>query len=199
MSSHQKWRLMLIHEGKEYARVSDIIRPFCNFDHIDPAILANKARIGTEVHEAIATDIVGEFPILSEECRGYYLSYCKWTHELNPVYERSEQRYFCDELMITGQIDALIKGDCPLKRPILVDFKTSAQESKQTWTMQAHLYGYLLFKNGVIPALRYLFVKLNKMGKLPEVFEYSWSSNTQIKCMMAINSFWDIHRQNEIK
>jgi hypothetical protein len=194
-----KRRVMLVHEGKEYARVSDILRSFCNFDHIDPGVLANKARIGTEVHQAIADDIAGGFPLLSDDCQGYYESYCKWVKQVCPVYERSEERYFNDEYMITGQIDAVINGEglSLALLPTLVDFKTSAQESKQTWPMQAHLYNYLLATNGVCVGPKYLFIKLSKDGSLPQVFEYLWCHNTHIKCIMAINSFWDSHRQTK--
>lgn len=181
---------MIEHSGKTYARVSDIIRPFSNFGHINPDVLANKARIGTEVHQAIADDINEEFCVVDQDSCGYFYSYCKWRGTLNPKFLASEQRYFCDKKMLTGQIDTLINLPNEMDLPTLVDFKTSAQESKETWEMQAHLYNYLLESNGIKVAPRYLFVKLNKMGSLPQVFSYTWNSNTHAKCMKAIEDFW---------
>lgn len=181
---------MIEHNGKNYARVSDILSPFNDFSKIDPLVLSNKAKIGTAVHQAIADDIEGEFPALDEETIGYFESYESWRFQINPTFLKSEVRYFDDEQMLTGQIDTLI--DIPEKSmlPTLVDFKTSAQESREVWPMQAHLYGYLLSQNGIMVAPRYLFVKLNKYGDLPDVFEYVYSSNTYAKCMNAVKSFW---------
>ena len=77
---------MFEYEGKLYARVSDIIRPFCCFGHIDPVVLDNKARIGTEVHKLIADDLDGEFVIPSDETRGYFNSYLRWKKEIKPKF-----------------------------------------------------------------------------------------------------------------
>lgn len=182
---------MIEHEGKMYARVSDILSPFNDFSKIDPSILSNKAKIGTSVHEAIADDIEGEFPFLDEQTMGYFESYDAWKFQIKPTFLKSEMRYFDEERMITGQIDTLI--DIPNKSmlPTLVDFKTSAQESREVWPMQGHLYGYLLSKNGILVAPRYLFVRLNKYGHLPDVFEYQYSENTYARCMNAVNDFWE--------
>lgn len=185
---------MLEYNGKKYARVSDVIRPFSNFGHIDRAVLENKARIGTEVHEAIASDISGEFPVVGKDGEGYFNSYLKWKETINPVFSKSEQRYFCDTLMITGQIDSLVflPGE---ELPILLDFKTSANESPTTWPMQAHLYSYLLHVNEVPAALRFLFLKLDKYGNLPTAFSYHFDQKIHNKCMSSIESFWENNRK----
>lgn len=178
------------YKGKMYPRISKILKPFNDFSHIDPKVLANKCRIGTSVHQAIADDIEGEFPCPMTDGVGYFDSYEAWKFQINPTFLRSEVRYFDNQRMLTGQIDALI--DIPNKSmlPTLVDFKTSAQESRQVWPMQAHLYGYLLSKNGILVDSRYLFVKLNKYGNLPDVFEYTYSANVYAKCINAVDDFW---------
>lgn len=180
---------MIVHNGNKYARVSNVIKPFTDFSHIDPDVLQNKCRIGTEVHEAINDEILGTFPILSKDCLGYFVSFEKWKDKLSIEFLASERRYFCDEKKITGQIDALIKFPDE-KNPILVDFKTSAQESPIVWPMQAHLYHYLLAKNGYHVSLRFLFVKLDKHGKLPKVFVYKFDNHIKEKCFAAIDTFW---------
>jgi len=73
--------------------------------------------------------------------------------------------------------------------PALVDFKTSANEA-ETWVMQAHLYGYLIEKTGKEISKRYIFLKLNKYGLAPTVFQYRFCKNILRKCLDAIDLFW---------
>ncbi len=180
---------MLEHNGKKYARVSDIIRPFSDFGHIDPAVLANKARIGTAVHGLIERDLKGEFVIPEDDEEGYFNSYVKWMSYVKPTFVQFEQRYFCDQLMLTGQIDGLVRMSGE-ELPLLIDFKTSAHESPITWPMQAHLYSYLLHANDVAAGLRFLFLKLDKYGDLPTAFSYRYDQKINKKCMIAIEKFW---------
>jgi len=181
---------MLEHNGRKYARVSDIIRPFSNFGHIDPIVLANKARIGTAVHQCIEEDLKGGFAIPEDDEEGYFNSYLKWMAHIKPTFVQFEQRYFCDDLMLTGQIDGLVRlpGE---ELPILLDFKTSANESPITWPMQAHLYSYLLHVNDVAAGLRFLFLKLDKHGQLPIAFSYHYDQKIHNKCMKSIEEFWN--------
>lgn len=181
---------MIEYKGKMYARVSNILNRFSDFSHIPPEVLQRKQDIGTSVHKAIEDDINGEFPCPVHGGRGYYHSYEAWKKQMNPKIVRSEERFYCNEKMITGQIDALIHYPGNYQIPMMVDFKTSAQESKETWPMQAHLYAYLLAVNGILVHPKYLFMKLDKNGELPQVFEYLWSQNTHAKCMNAVDDFW---------
>ena len=180
--------------GKKYARVTDVIRPFSKLEHIDPDTLANKCRIGTNVHKAIEDDIRETFPMLDGDCVGYFKSYVKWKGCVNPTFVDSEKRYFCHDKMITGQIDGLVRFPHATSL-VLVDFKTSAQECKETWNMQAHLYGYLLGVNGVITSPRFLFIKLSKRGDFPKVFDYKYCENTHRKCMDAVDQFWQYQKE----
>jgi hypothetical protein len=182
---------MIKHDGKMYARVSEILQPFTNFGHINPDVLANKARIGTEVHQAIADDINEDLPFLSSDCIGYFQSYEKWINKMKISFLQSEIRYFDDDKMYCGQIDGLIHMPGHMLLPSLVDFKTSVSESKETWPMQAHLYADLLVKNYGPINSTYLFVKLNKTGQLPEVYQYKFDGNIRAKCMKAIDNFWN--------
>ena len=179
--------------GKTYARVGDILNLVSDFSKIPPFILERKATIGKNVHAGIAADINEEFPVVSNEETGYLSSYFEWKKALGVQFIQSEQRYFCEEKMITGQIDALVLLNND-KTPILVDFKTSAKESKETWPLQAYFYSYLLTKNGVIHKPKYHFIKLNKMGQLPEIFIYEFSKEIHQKCMDLIEEFWKIEK-----
>lgn len=180
---------MLEHKGKVYARVSDILKPFVNFGDIPEEVLHSKAALGTRVHDAIHQEINGEFPVMAGKEGGYFKSFEKWRKALNPLFLESEVRYYCDTKMITGCIDALIKLEGE-EKAILIDFKTSAQESPITWPMQAHLYHYLIAGAHKPIAPRFLFIKLDRYGNLPKVFEYKLDSNLEKKCFQAIDDFW---------
>jgi hypothetical protein len=183
---------MFAHNGKLYARVSDILKPFVNFDGIDKIVLQNKAELGTEVHNAIEHIIKGEpLPHVVSKGTGYVKSFHKWMIALGPRFLKSEERYYCDDFMITGRIDTLIKIEGE-DEALLVDFKTSVQESP-TWVMQAHLYYYLIQKKELSFPIskRFVFLKLDRHGSLPKVFEYKYSDLIHAKCMQAIDSFWE--------
>lgn len=177
---------MIKHDGKFYARVSSILKDYSDYSNIDPGVLQRKANIGSSVHQAIADDIAGKFPVPCNSGIGYFASYVAWADRMSPIFLQSEKRYFCDEKMITGQIDCLAKISCDL---VLVDFKTSASSSP-SWIMQAHLYHYLLKVNGQKTSPRMLFLKLDPYGELPQVFEFKLDLNVTAKCMNAIDSFW---------
>ncbi len=169
---------MIEHFNKQYARVSDVLRPFANYSHIDPFVLANKARIGTSAHEAIEESssdheaglVKGNFPCPDADAMGYFNSYLTWKQHMEPNFLKSEQRYFDEDRMITGQVDAVVAFGKTERLPSLVDFKTSAVEAKEVWPMQAHLYAYLLSRNGIIVGPKMLFIQLHKNGLIPKVF-----------------------------
>ena len=126
---------------------------------------------------------------------GYLQSWLKWRDKLSPRFHASELRLFNDEKMITGCIDALISfDDSPLL--ILCDWKTSASESPVSWTMQFHLYRYLLEKSGYHMALKSFFVRLDKNSGLPSVHVYRFCEKTMDKCMAAIDDFWKRNAEN---
>jgi hypothetical protein len=77
-------------------------------DRIDPVVLQRAADRGTLVHTicgAIVQDI-GE-PEMTENISGYVESFKKWWRSGHEVILQ-EKRFYCDELMITGQIDLFI-------------------------------------------------------------------------------------------
>jgi len=183
---------MLEHNGKVYARVSDIIKPFCTFGAIDKDVLERKASLGTSVHKLIQQEIDGELPIAGFQERAYFKSFELWRAAIKPVFVMTEKRIYCDHKMLTGCIDALIKLEGK-DESILVDWKTSAAESPITWPMQAHLYHYLLTGQGIPVSDRFLFVKLDRFGGLPKVFQYRFDNRVFARCLQAIDDFWKIN------
>jgi len=176
----------IIHEGVEYVRVSDVLQPFTNFGGIDPAVLNAKAELGTNVHKIISDDIEGVFSYVCHKEKGYVDSFHKWREAICPIFDMSEERFFCKDRRITGQIDAI----CSINgKNYLVDFKTSVSESP-TWIMQAHLYKYLCSVNGYPLEDVMLFLRLSKTGKLPQVFQYKYDYNIDRKCTKACLDYW---------
>lgn len=178
---------MIEHDGIQYARVSQIISSLADFSMINPAVLANKARIGTSVHEAINDYLNDSFPLLDTDEWHYFNSFLAWFKRADPSYQIKETRYFCPDKRITGQIDGVAKFGEEL---VLIDYKTSAAESP-SWIYQAHLYDYLLKVSGVQTSGRYLFLKLDKTGKLPKVYEYRFDPYIHQNCMNLISDFWN--------
>lgn len=181
---------MITHKGKVYARVSDILKPFVNFGHIDPLVLERKAALGTRIHNAIKEEIQGDLPVVKLEEQGYFKSFQLWRSALNPTFVLTEERIYCDQKMITGCVDAVAKLQSE-KECVLIDWKTSASESPITWPMQAHLYFYLLKASGTIVAPRFLFVKLDRYGNLPKVFQYKFDCKLLSLCLQAVDDFWN--------
>ena len=181
---------MIERDGKQYARVTEILASQNDFSGIDPIILAKKCAIGVQVHKAISDDINEEFPVLDETTINYFNSYVKWKNELQAHFIESETRYFDDKYMFTGQIDGVVKlnGNDSYN---LIDFKTSANENRTVWNLQAHFYYYLLSQRiayGLSDKI--LFVKLDKDAKLPKVFIYEYDKNTMDTCLDMASKFF---------
>lgn len=179
---------LLVHNGRQYVRASSIASSLSSFASICPKVLERKAAIGTDVHNAIHGDITEDFYPPNPEGVGYFTSYHRWREAVEPAFVQSETRYFSDSKRLTGCIDALIQmgGD----KPILIDFKTSANEQPASWTAQAHLYYFLLSEAGIAVAPRFLFLQLNKNGALPIAHEYSLDQRCLRDVLRRVDDFW---------
>lgn len=148
---------------KGYTRVSQIIGQWNQYSHIDPHVLANKCRIGTEVHEKITAEIEGIFLEIGEDGKGYVESWMEWkeSHSSTLNYLETEKRFYCHDLKITGAVDAVVEiGDLL----VIVDYKTSATANKKIWALQASFYHYLVNKEMQTDPYVW-FVHLKKDGK----------------------------------
>jgi hypothetical protein len=123
-----------------------------------------KGEIGTRVHALIEDYLQAKPLFYSPQSReeAYFESWRMWYDKKAPEIIMKEKRLFCDELMITGQVDAVMSFD---GMPVLVDYKTSSAEGKladgsSSWAMQAHFYYYLLTQNFVQVSDKMLFLQL---------------------------------------
>src|SRR4051812_3501712 len=95
-------------------------------DRIPPDVMQNAKERGTRVHryaDAIRKKLW--IPNVLEEDRGYVESFAAWYEDAVVEAVSGEERFYCDEMRYTGQIDlvAKLKGR---DHYCLVDYKTPA-------------------------------------------------------------------------
>ena len=175
----------------KFDRVSAVLAPFSGLHKIDPNVLALAAARGSCVHKLIDAHIGGFglhtidslvsnycedlFPgegieelieKEKEKVRLMFQSFEKWAE--GKQFIPKPDRFFCDKLMITGELDQIWKD--VHDRHVLIDFKTSYNESK-TWLLQGSAYCYLAELNGY--TIDYIeFVQLSKTGGVPRCYHY---------------------------
>lgn len=152
---------------ENYIRVSHVLYPFSGLQHINADVVAHAAERGTKVHKICEGIIMGFGELgVDDETRPYIESFKKWWGEGKEVV-MIEQRFWDDELELTGQVDLVIKENHEL---IIIDFKTSSRPSK-TWPVQGAAYAYLARKNKH-HITKVQFIHLSKTGKEPKIYEY---------------------------
>lgn len=173
-----------------YTRVTQILGAFSGMEAIPKDIFQAACERGTLVHDHIDA-YIEELPSLEipSHIEGYMQSFKIWAS--NKAFVKKPDRLYCDELMITGEIDAIYEERGHL---VLVDFKTSVKEGC-TWKHQASAYSYLLKKTG-IPIIRTEFVKLDKKGVEPRVYEYEEDMETFRKIYEVYNLFFKNKKQD---
>lgn len=150
-----------------YTRVTTVLYPFSGLEKIDASIVANAAERGTKVHKICEGIVSGLGEIgVDDETWGYVESFKKWWATGIDVV-RMEERFWDDELCLTGQLDFIIRTPEGLA---VVDLKTSSRPSK-TWKAQGSAYAYLA-KNAGYKIEKIFFVHLNKHGKEAKLYEY---------------------------
>jgi len=175
-----------IKEG--YTRVSSILGQWNHLAHIDKDVLANKCRIGTNVHAKIGAEIDGIFLDLEADEEGYFESWNKWQKEERLDYSQmmTEERFYCDELKITGCVDAIRIEE---ERGTLLDYKTSATPNKRMWALQAAFYHYLVKKSGKKIEDEVWFIHLKKDGKVAKVYNFEITPKLWEVCASALHSY----------
>lgn len=168
---------------EEYTRVTEVLSSFSGLQAVDPVVLQKAADRGTLVHKICDAIIEGiGVPPVSEEIQGYVESFLKWPEK---TYLPKPDRFFCDELMITGECDAIYKENDSL---VLVDFKTPRAPSK-TWGLQGSAYAYLAKKAGYVIS-RIEFVKLDRNGKEPTILVYEDQFNDFLAALRMYRLFF---------
>ena len=152
---------------EKYLRVTHVLYPFSGLQHIDADVLAHAAERGTKVHKICEGIVSGLGEIgVDDETWGYVESFKKWWGAGREVI-KMEERFWDDELCLTGQVDFIISTEHGLA---IIDLKTSSRPST-TWDAQGSAYAYLAKKAGY-DIKKIYFIHLNKHGKDPKIHEY---------------------------
>jgi hypothetical protein len=167
-----------------YDRVTDALFFISGLCKISPEILKNACDRGSKVHE-ICDSLINNLGIwdLDLATEGYIDSFKQWLP--GKKFIGKAERFFCDQLMLTGECDAIYDSPEGL---VLVDFKTPSKESK-TWRLQGSAYSWLAKKSGY-PIKKIEFVKLSKIGKPPKSYWYEEDFETYLKCLEIYRLFF---------
>lgn len=177
-----------IKEG--YIRISDIVGQWNLLSGIPKHILENKARIGTNVHSKISSDLQDIFFCLEIDEEGYGESWEKWLNQ-NPLTPfLIEKRFDDDDLKITGRIDLIAETE---KGLWIIDFKTSASAHPNIWELQGGFYHHLCKKNGLKMKNIVSFLQLKKDGSEAQLHEFKINKDTWKKCEAALITYHQIY------
>ncbi len=173
-----------------YTRVTEILWPFSGITDVPEEIVANAGRRGTLVHNECESIIKGLGSWnLDPEIAGYIKSFHHWWNlDINVI--TIEERFYCDELMITGKVDLILDTKDGLT---IFDFKTSAKPSK-TWPLQGAAYAHMARKSGYdIKNIQFLHLK--KDGSPPDLISYDDQYELFKKCYDVYNVFFKKKRR----
>lgn len=169
----------------QYHRVTEVLYPFSGLQYVQKEVIDRAATRGTYVHSACEGIMRGlgnwESP---EGIQGYVDSFMSWWGKGREIVD-IERRFYDDEYMLTGQVDALIKMHDGI---YVVDLKTSANPSK-TWPLQGSAYAYLARKAGYeIKGM--VFLKLNREGENAREYRYEEEWDMYLKCFEVYKRFF---------
>lgn len=151
-----------------YYRVTEILEPYTGLSDVPPDVLKNAADRGDRVHNFCELHAKGMlFQEVDDDCKGYVESFIEWFNSTVEEVISVEERFFCDDLKVTGQVDLICRiiGDTRLS---IVDFKTPVSISK-TWALQLSCYYNLASKKHAIG--RCFALQLPKKGGAAKVVE----------------------------
>ncbi len=176
---------------EKFTRVTKILYPFSGLGKLNPDIVAHAAERGTKVHKICEGIIrgLGELAV-EEETRGYVESFKKWW-DLGHKVIAIEERFWDDDLCITGQVDLILDTEQGLT---IVDLKTSSRPSP-TWKAQGCAYAYLAKKAGY-DVKRICFLHLNKHGSKAKIYEYT-PDDSFFLAILTVYEYFFKERGNE--
>jgi len=177
-------------EKAGYTRVTDVLKIFSKYDDVPEDKLAAAAEKGTAIHNWIADHtrykMGGDFPIGIDDLEDIYQDYGKaYLDWYDMVWQSSipyalEERFYDDDLMITGQVDLILKKD---DKYWIIDYKTSYTKGKD-WGLQLAAYAYLVMRNRSNTIEDLSIVHLRKDGTY-KLYSYEFAPHIELfmKCL----------------
>ena len=171
--------------------MTEVLKLMGGYEHIDPSVLQKAAERGSAVHEAIAGSIsCKDLPI---QWHGYYEAYVEWHEVAEPDYVFQEKRLYDDDLMITGQMDAVARIQDKL---ILLDWKTSNKPSP-SWDIQMNAYMRMLQKIGHSVHEAWI-VLLSRMGRY-QVIKVPYQAQLWHEFLSLLSMYREMYGAKEAK
>jgi len=135
-------------DGEIVPSVSQIIAQATSkqFDSVDPVILANAARRGTEVHRTIEFYERAGISETDDEMQPYLTNYIEFKCESGLVVLEQEVVLYDKEAGFAGTLDMFVEGKG--NEIGIVDIKTPKSMSKRKWAIQLAGYKRLAEANG---------------------------------------------------
>lgn len=160
-------------DRKDYLRVTACIKPFSGIEFVPEKYLTPAANLGTQTHYHIQNLLTGfETPVEDDRIEPMLNSFARfWKDSLHAFADSKiiiEKRLFCDEQKITGCVDCIVVTE---QKTYVFDWKTSKKIHKESWSLQAAGYKYLLEVNGFSNITDPVFVQLDRNGKEPVLFK----------------------------
>jgi hypothetical protein len=173
-----------VRDINNYDRVTSILYPFSGLSRIDPLVLKNAANRGTIIHN-MCDCIISDLPMdeIAPDHQGYIDSFKLWSE--GKTFLPKPERFFDDELMITGECDGLYEEDGEIT---LFDLKTPLREGS-TWGMQGSAYAYLAKLNG-LKIDKVEFIRLKKDGGYPSIYGYPDLMKDFLMCLEVYQRYF---------
>lgn len=170
--------------------VTQVLKPWSNFDAIPPAVLQAACERGTILHAAYASHALGLWvsPI-PESYQGFFDSWRRWFDAAVTRVVAVEPQLECKKYGFRGHPDAIveIRGDNGLTLP---DWKNGQTELK-SWRLQTAAYHHLADEEYGVK--RTIIVQPRPDGKRAMVREYSgtlfYDFGVFLNCLSAFNFF----------
>jgi hypothetical protein len=175
-----------------YLRVTDVLKPYSNFDHIDPKILAKAADRGSRAHrfcELYALNLLLCEP--DDDCKNYLESFKEWFDTSVTKLLMNEKRINSEKYRLSGKFDMLVilKGDT---KATILDLKTPAQTVPE-WQLQTAAYRMLVQDELCVEVDRRVILKLPKEGGKAKTVEYTEHDKDEKRYLNALELYRFFH------
>jgi hypothetical protein len=135
--------------GFQIPSVTTVMKPLSDsfYGGIDETTLANAAKRGTAVHNAIENWVKYDISDAPPEHRGYFEAFLLWNENRKPLIKATEARVYHKTLRYAGTVDMA----CLVMDDVLtcVDFKTSSQIVEMLVRVQLEAYMRAFASHGV--------------------------------------------------